>query len=67
MAEDERKRINERQVEGIRSALNKGIKFARKKLEINEKVKSVYPDWKQNKITAVEAMNIVGMKSNIFY
>ncbi|MBA3817085.1 MAG: recombinase family protein [Parachlamydiaceae bacterium] len=67
MAEDERKRINERQVEGIRSALNKGIKFGRKKLEINEKFKSVYPDWKQNKITAVEAMNIVGMKSNTFY
>ncbi|MBP2643966.1 MAG: recombinase [Firmicutes bacterium] len=67
MAEDERKRIGERQEEGIRAALNKGIKFGRKKIEINESFKSVYTDWKQNRITAVEAMKIAGMKSNTFY
>lgn len=67
MAEDERKRIKERQEEGIRVAIQNGVKFGRKKLEIDEKFKSVYYDWKQNKITAVEAMKIVGMKSNTFY
>ena len=67
MAEDERKRMKERQEEGIRVAINKGIKFGRKKIEISEKFKSVYKDWKEDKITAVEAMKIVGMKSNTFY
>ncbi|UOF90059.1 recombinase family protein [Fodinisporobacter ferrooxydans] len=67
MAEDERKRIKERQEEGIRVAIQNGVRFGRKKFEIDEKFKSVYHDWKQNKITAVEAMKIVGMKSNTFY
>ncbi|WP_134704921.1 recombinase family protein [Ammoniphilus sp. YIM 78166] len=67
MAEDERKRIRERQEEGIRVAIRNGVKFGRKKFEIDEKFKSAYYDWKQNKITAVEAMKIVGMKSNTFY
>ncbi|WP_404452703.1 recombinase family protein [Virgibacillus necropolis] len=67
MAEDERKRIKERQEEGIRTAIQNGVKFGRKKMEINETFKSVYPEWKQNKITAVEAMKRVGMKSNTFY
>lgn len=67
MAEDERKRIRERQEEGIRVAIRNGVKFGRKKFEIDEKFKSAYHDWKQNKITAVEAMRIVGMKSNTFY
>lgn len=53
MAEDERKRIKERQEEGIRVAIQNGVKFGRKKFEIDEEVKSVYHDWKQNKITAV--------------
>lgn len=67
MAEDERKRIKERQAEGIRIALQNGVKFGRKKIEINEKFDSVYNDWKQKKITAVEAMKRIGMKSNTFY
>ena len=67
MAEDERKRTKERQEEGIRIALSKGIKFGRKKIEINEKFESIYIDWKHNKITAVAAMKKLGMKSNTFY
>lgn len=67
MAEDERKRIKERQEEGIKVALNKGIKFGRKKIAISESFKSIYADWKQNNITAVEAMKRLGMKSNTFY
>ena len=67
MAEDERKRIKERQEEGIRVAIEKGIKFGRKKIEINEEFAFAYNDWKQNKVTAVEAMKIAGMKSNTFY
>lgn len=48
-------------------ALNKGIKFGRKKIAISESFKSIYADWKQNNITAVEAMKRLGMKSNTFY
>ena len=67
MAEDERKRIRERQEEGIKLALRNGIKFGRKKLEIHENFKLIYDNWKQNKITAVDAMKKLGMKSNTFY
>lgn len=67
MAEDERKRIKERQEEGIKSALKKGTKFGRKKIPIDEKFKTVYTKWKQGEITAVKAMELVSMKSNTFY
>jgi DNA invertase Pin-like site-specific DNA recombinase len=67
MAEDERKRIKERQEEGIRVALSNGVTFGRKKIEIDENFESIFNDWKQKKITAVEAMKKAGMKSNTFY
>lgn len=67
MAEDERKRMRERQKEGIEIAIQKGIPFGRKKIEINETFISVYEEWKQHKITAVEAMKRVEMKPNTFY
>jgi DNA invertase Pin-like site-specific DNA recombinase len=67
MAEDERRRIKERQAEGIRAAIQHGVKLGRKKFEITETFKSIYSEWKQQKITAVEAMKQAGMKSNTFY
>ncbi|HDR7225628.1 recombinase family protein [Bacillus toyonensis] len=67
MAEDERKRIRERQKEGITIALQKGVKFGRKKVEIDDNFIETYQEWKNHKITAVEAMQRVGMKSNTFY
>lgn len=67
MVEDERKRIRERQKEGILNAIDKGVKFGRKKIKINNKFKIVYEDWKDNKITAVKAMKLVNMKANTFY
>lgn len=48
-------------------AIQNGTKFGRKKIEINEIFKSAYLDWKQKRITAVEAMKKTGMKSNAFY
>ncbi|WP_028776516.1 hypothetical protein [Shimazuella kribbensis] len=38
-----------------------------KKIEINETFQSVYRDWKQKRISVVEAMKKIGMKSNTFY
>jgi DNA invertase Pin-like site-specific DNA recombinase len=67
MAEDEHKRIRERQKEGIRNALDKGIKFGRKKIHIDDKFKLAYIDWKNGKITAIKAMELANMKANTFY
>lgn len=67
MAEDERKRICERQKEGITIALQKGVNFGREKVEIDDKFKEAYQEWKNHEIKAVEAMKRVGMKSNTFY
>ena len=67
MAEDERKRIRERQEEGIRIAINNGVKFGRKKIASNSNFVSVYDDWKLGNITALKAMELVGMKANTFY
>lgn len=67
MAEDERNRIKTRQKEGVEVALRNGIKFGRRKIEMTDTFPSVYEEWKQQKITAVEAMKRVGMKRNTFY
>lgn len=66
MAEDERKRIKERQEEGIKVALKNGVKFGRRKIS-NENFPFVYSQWKQGEITARKAMEILDMKSNTFY
>lgn len=67
MAEDERTRIKERQREGIKAALDKGVKFGRPKIEVGENFEEVYKAWKAKEITAVKAMAILGLKSNTFY
>lgn len=71
-ADEELKRIKERQRQGIAAASEKGIKFGRKKIEINDEFKRVYEMWKnpindENKITAVEAFKMLGMKKATFY
>ncbi|MGL5331186.1 MAG: recombinase family protein [Peptostreptococcaceae bacterium] len=67
MAEDERSRINERQKEGIKVAKDNGVKFGRKKIEIDANFEKVYNEWKSGKITAVKAMDMLNLKSNTFY
>jgi len=67
MAEDERKRIKDRQEDGIKVAREKGTKFGRKKIELSDAFSMIYKNWKAQKITAVEAMKILNLKSNTFY
>lgn len=67
MAEDERKRIKERQEEGIKIALKNGVQFGRKKIEAGDNFKEVYTQWKNKNITARKAMELLNMKSNTFY
>ncbi len=67
MAEDERKRIKERQREGITVARQKGIHLGRKKIAMDGRFQAIYTDWKSGKLTATQAMQQLGLKSNTFY
>jgi DNA invertase Pin-like site-specific DNA recombinase len=67
MAEREREKINGRQTEGIAAAKNNGVVFGRPKQAISDDFITVYEEWKQGSITAVEAMRRVEMKPNTFY
>lgn len=66
MAEKERIKNRARQAEGIAIAKKNGVYKGRKKI-VNDKFETVYREWKENKITAVKAMENLGMKKNTFY
>jgi DNA invertase Pin-like site-specific DNA recombinase len=67
MAEEERERIRKRQREGIDVALQNGIVFGRPKVMVTEDFKKVYARWKTKEITAVKAMEEIGVKKTTFY
>lgn len=67
MAEEERERIRKRQREGIDLALQKGAQFGRPAVYISEEFKEVYKKWKVREMTAVEAMEKLGIKKTTFY
>lgn len=66
MAEKERIKIKTRQAEGIAIAKSKGIYKGRKKIECNN-FESIYKEWKSGNITAIAAMDLLGIKKNTFY
>jgi DNA invertase Pin-like site-specific DNA recombinase len=66
MAEKERIKIKIRQAEGIAIAKSKGLYKGRKKI-VNENFKNVYDDWKNGKLTAVKAIEMLDMKRSTFY
>lgn len=67
VAEQERKKIRQRQQEGIALAKAEGRAYGRRKVEINDNFVAAYKQWKANEITAVKAMEIAGMKKVTFY
>lgn len=67
MAEQERNNILQRQAEGIAAAKAKGKKFGRPGLEYPDNWQEVYSKWKANEITAVNAMELMGVKKTSFY
>ena len=67
MAEEERKRIRTRQREGIDLALQNGVAFGRPKATVTEEFKEVYRQWKNGEMTAVKAMEELGIKKTTFY
>jgi DNA invertase Pin-like site-specific DNA recombinase len=67
VAEQERKKIKQRQAEGIAVALDNGVKFGRPKMEIDDLFVTTYKKWKAGSMTARSAMTALGMSSNTFY
>jgi DNA invertase Pin-like site-specific DNA recombinase len=74
VAEQERKKIKQRQAEGIAVAKAQGKHLGRPKMNLSTLTKEqrktlevFYPDWKEDRITAVEFMNKLGLKKNTFY
>lgn len=67
MAQEERERIRKRQREGIDVALHNGVKFGRPKKEITDEFIETYKQWKSGELTAVAAMQQVGVKKTTFY
>lgn len=66
-AEKERLSIRERQAQGVAAAKAKGKRFGRPAVEFPEDWDEVYADWKAGKMTAVAAMERVGLKRTTFY
>ncbi len=67
VAEQERKKIRQRQAEGIAIAKAHGKYKGRKKIEINNKFEHIYSKWKSSEITATKAMELLEVKRNTFY
>lgn len=66
-AEEELKRIKERQRQGIEVAKLKGIHLGRPKCAFPDNWKDVYEQWSTGEIKAVDAMRILGLKKTTFY
>jgi len=67
LAEEERKKIKERQREGIDAAMRRGIRFGRPPVPKPKNFHEVYTKWKNGEITATKAMQLLGLKRNTFY
>lgn len=67
VAEQERKKIRQRQAEGIAIAKSQGKYKGRKKIEVNYKFEHIYTKWKNSEITATKAMELLEVKRNTFY
>lgn len=67
IAENERKRIRERQQEGIEAARIHGKHLGRPRISYPADWDSVFKEWQERKITAVCAMQRLGLKRSTFY
>lgn len=67
LAQQERETLLQRQSEGIASAKAKGKHLGRPVLELPKEWGSLYKEWKDGKIKAVEFMDAIGMKKATFY
>lgn len=66
-AEEELKRIKERQREGLELAKKKGKKLGRPRIEMPSNFEDVYNRWKKGQLTAKRSMEILELKKTVFY
>ncbi|MBT2576930.1 recombinase family protein [Bacillus sp. ISL-8] len=74
VADQERKKIHQRQAEGIAVAKSQGKHLGRPQLNLSTLstkqlfiVEETYPKWKKREITSVRFMELLGLKKNTFY
>jgi DNA invertase Pin-like site-specific DNA recombinase len=67
VAEQERKKIKQRQMEGIAVARTNGMRFGRPGCAVPQNFIEICQQWKEGKITAVQAMKLANMKKTSFY
>ena len=67
IAEQELMTIRTRQQEGINAARRRGKHLGRKAIEKPENWDEVYSEWKEKRITAIQAMKLLGVSKNVFY
>lgn len=67
MAEQERRKIKQRQAEGIAIAKAKGKHLGRPKAKYPDNWLQVYTRWQNGEIKAVEAMDLLELKKSTFY
>lgn len=67
VAEEERNFIRQRQKEGIIVAKSKGIKLGRPKILKPTNFDYIANKWRNNEISTKEALEILGLKPNVFY
>lgn len=67
VAEQERKKIKQRQREGIALCKKEGRAYGRPAIKAPPNFKQEYNRWKSGEITAAEAMRRTGLKTNTFY
>lgn len=66
-AEKERENIRKRQRQGIEAAKASGKYLGRPKANFPENWENIYNEWKSGSISAVKAMQLLGMKKTTFY
>lgn len=67
MGESERKKIRQRQAEGIANAKAKGKKLGRPKIYPPDNFELIVERWRKGEITAKKAMTLLGLKGTTFY
>ena len=63
----ERDTIKERQREGIDLALKEGRAYGRPRVCVDDKFNDAYKQWKERKLTAVQAMKLANVKKTTWY
>ncbi len=66
-SENERKNIKQRQAEGIATAKAKGVRFGRPAIPYPDNFKTIYREWKEGGIKAIEAMKLLNVRKTTFY